>query len=77
MAQKYSKAIRNDETAEISDEFTKHSTTHVIVSKAGVFVGEAECGEHDEFYEERGAYIAQGRAEKAMAVALGAIDTPK
>ena len=74
MAAKYHKTVRENQDKEISGEYTTHTTTHVIVSNEGVFIGIAECGDSDEYRKKTGEEIALGRAEKAMAIAYGWLD---
>jgi len=74
MSAKYHETVRENQDKEISGEYTTHTTTHVIVSNGGIFIGIAECGDSDEYRKKTGKEIALGRAEKAMAIAYGWID---
>ena len=74
MAAKYHEKVRDSRGTEISGSYTIHTTTHVIVSNEGIFIGIAECGDSDEYKKKTGKEIAVGRAEKAMAIAYGWLD---
>jgi hypothetical protein len=75
MAAEYHERVRESIGKELVGEYTTHITTHVLVGTKGTYIGVADCSNLDEYRKKTGEDIARGRAEKAMAIAHGWLES--